>query len=58
MRREPPVAFETVLLPFKGQIIYDSFTAPMSVGFGDGAREIFRETYDKALKHGIVTSLE
>jgi len=58
MRRQLPIAFETVLLPFKGKIIYDSFTAPMPVGFQEGARKMFRETYNKALEHGIITSLE
>lgn len=43
---------------FKGKIIYDSFTAPMPVGFQEGARKMFRETYNKALEHGIITSLE
>jgi hypothetical protein len=58
LRRELPALFETVLLPFKGKIIYDSFFYPMEIGFADGAKAAFQEMYDKAKKHGIITSLE
>jgi hypothetical protein len=58
LRRDLPVQIETVLLPFKGKIIYDSFMSPMEIGFAKGARAVFREMYDKAIKHGIITSLE
>jgi len=30
----------------------------MQIGFGGGAKAAFREMYDKAIKHGIITSLE
>ncbi|WP_419822808.1 hypothetical protein [Anoxybacterium hadale] len=49
---------ETVLLPFKGKIIYDSFMSSMPIGFAEGAKATFREMYNKAIKHGIITSLE
>jgi len=58
MQRELPTIFETVLLPFKNQIIYDCFLSPMSVGFASGAKKMFDEMYEKALKNGIVTSLD
>ena len=58
LRRGLPAQIETVLLPFKGKIIYDSFISSMQIGFGEGAKAAFREMYDKAIKHGIITSLE
>jgi hypothetical protein len=53
-----PVQIETVLLPFNGKIIYDSFMNSMSLGFGEGARKLFREIYDNAIKHGIIERLD
>jgi hypothetical protein len=58
LRRGLPAQIETVLLPFKGKIIYDSFISSVPIGFAEGARAAFREMYDKAIKHGIITSLE
>jgi len=58
LRRELPVQIETVLLPFNGKIIYDSFMNSMSLGFGEGARKLFREIYDNAIKHGIIERLD
>ena len=58
LRRNLPAQIETVLLPFKGKIIYDSFMSSMPVGYAEGAKAAFREMYDKAMKHGIITSLE
>lgn len=58
LQRDLPVMFQTVLLPFMGKIIYDSFLSTMSIGFGAGVRASFRETYDKAKKHGIIICLE
>lgn len=56
LQRELPTQMETVLLPFKGKIIYDSFMTTMDIKFGEGAREAFSKMYNKAIKHGIVTS--
>lgn len=53
-----PIQIETVLLPFKGKIVYDSFLSSIPVEFGQGAKKAFREMYDKAIKHGIIVSLE
>ena len=58
LRRDLPAQIETVLLPFKGKIIYDSFISSMPIGFGEGAKAAFREMHDKAIRHGISTSLE
>lgn len=58
LQRNLPAQIETVLLPFKGKIIYDSFMSSMPIGYGEGARAAFREMYGKAIKHGIITSLE
>ena len=38
LRRDLPAQIETVLLPFKGKIIYDSFISSMPIGFGEGAK--------------------
>ena len=56
--RNLPAQIETVLLPFKGKIIYDSFMSSMPIGFGEGAKAAFREMHNKAIKYGIITSLE
>ncbi len=58
LRRDLPAQIETVLLPFKGKIIYDSFISSMPIGFAEGAKTAFREMYDKAIRQGIITSLE
>lgn len=58
LRRDLPAQIETVLLPFKGKIIYDSFMGSMPIGFAEGAKAAFREMYNKAAKYGIITSLE
>jgi len=58
MQRELPIQFETVLLPFKDKIIYDSFMSSMPISFAEGAKKMFGEMYEKALAHGIITRLE
>ena len=58
LRRNLPVQIETVLLPFKGKIVYDSFMSSLPIGYGEGAKAAFREMYDKAIKKGVITSLE
>lgn len=52
-----PMTVETVLLPFKDQIIYDSFLSRWPVGFGEGMQALFRDMYKKGLEDGILTSL-
>ena len=52
-----PIVVETVLLPFKGQIIYDGLIAPYRITFGGGARRNINDSYQQAkAEHGIVTS--
>ncbi len=58
LQRPLPTQMETVLLPFKGQIIFDSLISTMPIGFADGAKALFREIYDKVIINGIITSLE
>ena len=58
MQSELPKAFETVLLPFKGKIIYDSFVRLLPIRYGEGAKKALREMYESELEHGIITSLE
>jgi len=53
-----PVVVETVLLPFKGRIIYDGILASYSIYFGSGIRGSIIDSYNQAkAKYGIVTSL-
>lgn len=53
-----PVRIETVLLPFKGMIVYDGLISSYSISFGAGIRRMFDESYKAAkARHGIVTSL-
>lgn len=53
-----PVMVQTVLLPFKGKIVYDGSVIRYSVTFGPGARRGFAESYNEAkLRFGIITSL-
>src|SRR5208283_4359440 len=54
-----PVLANVVLLPFKGQIIYDGLIAPYSITFGGGVRRNLNEDYNRAKEEfGIITSLE
>lgn len=54
-----PVYVKTVLLPFKGRIIYDGLFQPYQVYFGPGIRSGLRETYLTAKQNQrIVESLE
>lgn len=53
-----PCMVETVLLPFKGKIIYDGFMIPYNVHFGGGYRSSFNDQLKEAkAKYGIVMSL-
>jgi len=53
-----PILLETVLLPFKGQIIYDGFMAPYRITFGGGIRRGLNDAYREAKsRYGIITSL-
>ncbi len=58
LRQKLPASIETVLLPFKGKIIYDSFISSLSISYQEGAKAAFRQMYAKAVEHGIITNLE
>ena len=54
-----PQMVETVLLPFKGQIIYDGLLSGYSIHFGGGIRSNLNHTYTVAKnKNRIMTTLE
>lgn len=54
-----PVAVQTVLLPYKGQIIYDGVMMGYPVHFGGGIKGELREIYMAAKQNGhIIASLE
>jgi Domain of unknown function (DUF6398) len=53
-----PVLTETVLLPFKGVIVYDGLLNTYRISFGPGIRRSLNERFKEAkARHGIVTSL-
>ena len=53
-----PVMLDMVLLPFRDKIIYDSFLAPYSIGYGSGAVRMFDEQYAKSEnQYGITSTL-
>lgn len=54
-----PRMVEAILLPFKGQIIYDGLLAGYSIHFGGGIRSDINHTYKVAKqKNRIITTLE
>lgn len=53
-----PVLSQTVLLPFKGVIVYDGLMSSYNISFGPGIRRNLNEDFEDAkARHGIVTSL-
>src|SRR4051812_37193946 len=53
-----PHLCKTVLLPFKGQIVYDGMLAGYNITFGSGIRRRLKESYDDAKeRQGIITTL-
>lgn len=54
-----PIWVETVLLPFKGRIVYDGLLISRNIIFGAGIRGDLNETYQAAKQNGkIIESLE
>lgn len=54
-----PIRVDTVLLPFKGQIVYDGMLGIYSITFGGGIREEMRQVYMAAKEAGrIIHALE
>jgi hypothetical protein len=57
--RPLPIFVETVLLPYKGKIVYDGLLRPCNIYFGAGIRSGLKEEYLTAKQNGrIITSLE
>jgi hypothetical protein len=55
----PPFYVRTVLLPFRGQVIYDGLLESYQIVFGSGIRSSLREDYLRAKQRGeIITHLE
>lgn len=53
-----PVMVETILLPFKGKIVYDGIMNRSSLSFSSSVRSNFNDTYQKAkFRFGIIESL-
>src|SRR5262245_46326889 len=53
-----PVLTQTVLLPFKGVIVYDGLMGSYNISFGPGIRRNLNEDFKQAkARHGIVASL-
>ena len=58
IRQPLPAVIETVLLPFRGKIVYDGIISTFNVAFGPGSRRGFEESFRTAkASHGITTSL-
>jgi hypothetical protein len=57
--RPLPILVQAVLLPFRGQIVFDSFLQSYNVFFGGGIRGRLKEEYMAAQQNGrIITTLE
>lgn len=53
-----PVMVRTVLLPFKGKIVYDGMMSSYNISFGPGIKRSMNESFNGAkMRHGIITSL-
>ncbi len=58
-REQLPAYTKTVLLPFKGKIVYDGLMQTYRIRFGSGIRGNLRETYLTAKQNGrIIESLD
>ncbi len=54
-----PLMVNTVLLPFKGKIVYSGVIRPYNITFGGHYRATFKEDFQKAKStYGIISSLE
>lgn len=57
--RRPPIWIQTVLLPFKGRIVYDGLLNYYNIFFGSGIRGRLNETYQAAKQNQrIIETLE
>ena len=51
---KPPLYVKTVLLPFKGQIVYDGILEPFNIFFWGGVKSIIKDSYKKAKDGGSI----
>lgn len=49
-----PMYVKTVLLPFKGQIVYDGILEPYGISFGGGVKTIIKDSYRNAKLNGTI----
>ena len=53
-----PLVVETVLLPFKDRVIYDSLIVPYNMSFGAGMKRNLKEAFDAVkAKNGIIENM-
>lgn len=53
-----PIMIDTMLLPFKGCIVYDGLFSTYNISFGGGIKRSFNENYREAKERlGVVTTL-
>ena len=53
-----PIMVDTLLLPFRGKIIYDGLLSSKSIYFGSGIKRSLNDSYNEAkAKYGIITTL-
>ncbi len=54
-----PMAISTILLPYKGKIVYSSTFRELPLRFGGGMKKVLKNTYlDAKANNTIITSLE
>lgn len=53
-KKSTPVYVKTVLLPFKGQIIYDGLLEPYNISFGGGIKAALKDTYLAAKERSLI----
>ena len=59
MRRQLPIMLETVLLPFRDKIIYDSYIGTIPVSFGKGMLKMLNDMFNKITEEfGITARLQ
>ncbi len=58
LQHQFPVYVDTVLLPFRGKIIYDSFLGTMPIKYGDNIKSSIQDIYENSKEHGIITRLD
>lgn len=57
LNRPLPAPVVTVLLPFKGCIIYDSYLEPLSVAIGSGLKDQLNRYTQRGFEAGLITAL-